>query len=528
MRNQQGFATLGVALVVLALVSFNSFMSIKGSVLEQQSSNNAYQSEKSFQHAELGLNKVKTNINQYLIANPSVKDLSAIPTNQTTLNVPDVYSTAVVGNQLISTGYVNGIGLRKITQILQVNAGSDGAAALNALGYVSLGGSTSATNVKAGGEISGNVPTQNYAHTNEFKIVLLDHNGQVFKDSLNNIVYRNMTSDEYFLYYFSGLCPIAKAAYDGGDLTKAKDCQTEAKATIAAEPNGYICESDCSSQAEDDKITTAYNAGKRVFWLESGGIDHKLSMGTENDPVLIFVMNIPDASKAAKINANSTIYGILYVDVLDTQTTIGCSCSVDAQVTALVTKKTYINDLTKPIYTLVSTGGTQCNTNSGCIDSIGTIIPKKSRYVTTYQQKESGSTTAPEYGSYSNFALNIPSPSVCSVNACQVAISTASLTCSGGSQVGDTGKCSFLATAVSGTNNTEVQIEITGTWDAGGTGHSIIQGAVITSGNYNGTGNAAYIQNSTAITNIVFGGIGGTGFTVQAATLSSGAWSDMN
>ena len=173
-------------------------------------------------------------------------------------------------------------------------------------------------------------------------------------------------------------------------------------------------------------------------------------------------------------------------------------------------------------------GGTKCSTHTGCADSTGTIIPFNSRYIITYKQKESGSSSSPKYGNFSNVGLNNPSPSVCTINACQQALPTANMTCSGGSIVGDSGKCSFVATAISGSNNTAVQIEITGTWNSSGSGHSVVEGAVITSGNYEGTGNAAYIRNSTAITNIIFGGIGGNGFTTKAPTMSVSAWSDMN
>lgn len=529
MKKQDGFATMGVAVMVLALVSLNAFVGIKGSVLEQQSSNNAYYAEKAFQHAELGLSQVRKNINEYLATNTSVKNLSEIPRNLIVISSANVYSTTLNGNRVESTGYVNGIGLRKSAYLLEVTAGSGGAAALNVLGSISLGGSTSTTSAKAGGEITGNVPSQSYSYSNEFKVALLDHNNRVLTDSSGNIVYRSMTSDEYFMYYFGGLCPVAKEAYNNGDLTKAADCKAEAKASVAANPKGYICDAvDCSTREEDDKITDAYNAGKRIFWLDQGGIDHSTSMGTEADPVLIFVMNIPDASKSAKINAGSTIYGVLYVDVLDTKTVIGCSCSADAVITGFNEQVSYVDDLTKPIYTVVSSGGTKCSANEGCMDSLGNIIPKNSRYVTTYQQKASSSTTVAVYGDFTNLSLNIPSPAMCTVQACEVVVANASKTCSGGSVVGDTGKCSFVGTAVSGTNNTAVQIEVTGTWTAGGTGNSNVQGAVITSGSYEGTGNAAYIQNSTAITNIVLEGIGGTGFTIQPATLSLTAWSDMN
>lgn len=529
MRNQRGFVTLGVTLMMLTLVSFNSFISMKGSLLKQQSSNNIYYAEQSFQHAELGINRVKSNINQYLIEHPDITQLSDIPSNQTNLSSPNNYTTSLSGNKLVSTGYNDGIGFRKITQIVQLTVGSDGAAALNSLGTINLGGSTSATSAKAGGAITGNVPDKSYANSNEFKVALLDHNNNILKDSQSNIIYRSMTSDEYFLYFFGGLCPIAKARYDDGDITAAADCIPEAKLTVTSNPKGYICNAaDCSTKVEDDKITNAYNLGKRIFWLENGGIDHKVSMGTEQDPVLIFIMNIPDASKAAKINAESTIAGILYVDVMDSQTTINCSCLADAVITSLESNTHYEDDLSKPIYTLVSTGGIKCTSNSGCADSKGTIIPKNSRYVTTYQQKLSTSTTSPVYGNYSNITLNTPAPSVCTINSCEQAIATSPKSCSGGVAINDVGKCSFISTAVSGSNNIPVQIEMTGTWNSSGSGHSIIQGAVITSGNYDGTGNAAYIKNSNAISNTILGGIGGHGFISQPPTLSVSGWSDMN
>lgn len=529
MNNQQGYVTLGVTLMMLVLVSLNSFMGVKGSILNQRSSNNAYYSEKAFQHAELGLNKVKANISQYLINNHSITRLSDIPLNLVNLSLANTYSTTLNGNQLVSTGYVNGVGLRKITQILTIETGADGAAALNALGFINLGGSTSATSIKAGGGITGNVPAQAFANSIEYKVAILDHSNKIIKDSLGNIIFRSMTSDEYFMYYFGGLCPNAQASYNDGDITKAVDCIPEAKNTVAANSKGYICDAaDCSTKAEDDKISAAYLAGKRIFWLQNGGIDHKTSMGTEADPVLIFVMNIPDASKAAKINAQSTIMGVLYVDVLDSQININCSCSADAKITDMIVEARYEDDLTKPIYTQVSTGGTKCSTRSGCADSKGTLIPFNARYVVTYQQKPSGSSSKPVYGDFSNIGLNNLSPPACTLNSCQQGLSNANTTCTGGSAIGDNGRCSFVTMAVSGSNNIPVQIEITGTWDSSGSGRSVIEGAVLTSGNYQGTGNATYIKNSAVITNIIFGNFSGNGFVTKPPIMSASAWSDMN
>ena len=126
MKNHKGFATLGTALMLLTLISLNTFISTKGSVLEQQSSNNAYYAEQSFQHAEMGITQVKSNITQYLAANSSVKTLADIPSAQTTITLANVYSTSINGNRIISTGYVNGVGMRRVSQLFELTSGSGG------------------------------------------------------------------------------------------------------------------------------------------------------------------------------------------------------------------------------------------------------------------------------------------------------------------------------------------------------------------------------------------------------------------
>ena len=120
------------------------------------------------------------------------------------------------------------------------------------------------------------------------------------------------------MYYFNGLCPDAYAAKN------ANLCKAEVMAGVKANPRGFYCDSACDGKTQDDAMNTAYENGARTFWLNDGGINHKQSIGTTADPVLIFVMNITDGSKAAQINANTTITGVLYVDV-DYSTT-QCSC----------------------------------------------------------------------------------------------------------------------------------------------------------------------------------------------------------
>ena len=475
-KKQRGFATLSVSLIILVLISLNVFIGAKGSVIEQKSANNQYRTEEAFQNAEAGVAQVIKSLMAAIAASPQVT-----PTNTAITSVDGRYTAAynAANTTIVSRGAGSGDATRTVTQRMKVIAGgAGGAAALNALGGVDLGGSTSATSVKAGGKVTGNMAGG--GNSSEFKVNLLDHNNNILMvDGM--AVQRSMTTDEYFMYWFSGLCPIAKVA------SNAAGCKEEARTTVSVGVGKYYyCGAiDCSIKGEDDKISKAYSEGKRIFWLNSGGMDHKVDMGTAADPVLIFIMNIADGSKAAKINAGSTIYGVVYIDIADQQTTTTCSC--------------------KAIKIVTSTS----------------LI---------------GSTIIPVWGNIS-YALNITTPAqapACTVSACEAtAIKCTPADLIRATSVGTVSTCSYTATAVSGSNNTPVQIEVTGVWAAGGTGNSTIFGAAITSGSYEGTGNASYIQNSTAITNSVLGGlgaIGGSGFnsTPVSIAVDPRGWTDAN
>ena len=456
-------------------MSLNVFIGAKGSVLEQKTANNQYRTEEAFQNAEAGIAQVIKSLIAAVAVAPQVTPQN-IALASADGKFTAVYNAA--SYTITSTGTGSGEATRTVTQRMKViSGGAGGAAALNALGSVNLGGSTSATSVKAGGTVTGSMTTG--SDSSEFKVNLLDHNNNILMvDGL--AVQRSMTTDEYFMYFFSGLCPIAKAAGN------AAGCKEEARTTVAVGTGKYYyCGAiDCSSNAEDDKISAAYTAGKRVFWLNSGGMDHKVDMGTAADPVLIFIMNIADGSTAAKINANSTIYGVVYIDIADQRTTTTCSCKASKIVTST---------------SLIS------------------------------------STITPVWGGIS-YALNITTPAqppACTVSACEAAaIKCTPVNPSTATIVGAVSTCSYTATAVSGSNNTPVQIEVTGDWAAGGTGNSTIYGAAITSGNYKGTGNASYIQDSQSITNSVFGGlgaIGGVGFSSPLSiVIDPSGWNDSN
>lgn len=564
MKKQKGMVTLLSSLILIILITLLVFWGARGSIIEQQSANNSYLTQVAFQNAEQGRVLFFSNMNNYLTANPTTEfDAALSSAQQTTNNAAGgkftvAYQIAAdnVTATLTSTGNSIGGTTRKVSQRLTFTAGSGiGPAALVSLGNITLGGSTTASSATAGGTIVGNVgtsgsPSTATSNSNEFKVQLLDHAGNVLRDSAGNPVTRGMTTDEYFIYYFGGFCPVAKAAY-ATDISRAVDCKPEAKASVAANPKGYICASNCGSKTEDDKIKTAYDAGKRIFWLSSGGIDHKYDMGTEVDPVLIFVMGMASGSNGVKINANSTIFGVLYVDIADTRLNIGCSCNAQDTVTAVTsspryvqvddtTKPIYGDDTSKPIFTAVSTGGVKCNTNGGCTDSQGHTIPKNGRYTVTYQQKITGyQQMTIQQGTYTSaatwssivYGLNASQPAACTVAACSASSSkcTPPNTLLPTTAVGDQSICSYSVPAVSGTSDVPVEVEVLGDWNAGGSGNATFQGSVISSGNINVTGNATYLQNSTVVTNQIFGQGGGTGFTPKPPTLAvaQNSWSDM-
>ena len=489
MKKQKGFVVLLSSVILMLILSLGAFIGAKGSILEQQTANAMYRTEEAFQYAEAGMREMLVLLKL---------DPSKATTNQSiTVGKYTVAYNATTAT-ITSVGTGSGNATRTVTQRILITPGSGGGpAALTALGNIKLGGSASATDIKAGGKFENDHDHDDHdddeyttssdkeedmsiqENAQEFKIALLDHNNNVLKDGSGNTITRSMTTDEYFMYFFSGLCPISKAE------NKSKNCKAEAKDTVAANTaKGYICDADCGSKTEENKIISAYNSGKRIFWLNSGGIYHSTTMGSETDPVLIFVMNIPDESKMVKINANSTIFGILYVDVSSLQTTLTCSCKVQATVSSIAGTKA------KPIY--------------------------------TWSKKET------------TIKLNSDQHPICTENLCTDSYNKDPIfSCSTkASNINkDTeGTCSFPAVAVSGSESAPVQIEVVGTWDGSGSGSAVVQGAAITSGNYESVGGISFIKNSTAITKAVLNGIGGTAFqsTPPTVSVAPNGWSDLN
>lgn len=453
MNNQKGMVTLLTSVVLTVIITLLVFWGARGSIIEQQSANNAYMTQIAFQNAEQGRALLYSNINEH-IKNDETSTFSAAlssaknSTNHTVgahFSVSYLIDSDGVTATLYSTGISQGGATRKVSQRINFIPGRGiGPAALVSLGNINLGGSTTASSAIAGGTITGNIGSGSSSsampNSDEFDVALLDHSGNQLLNSYGNPVSRNMTTDEYFMYYFGSFCPNARRAY-ATDITKAADCKIEAKESVKNNKHGYVCPGDCSSKNEDKNISNAYDAGRRIFWLSGGGIDHKKDIGTKDEPVLIFVMGIGSGSKAAKINANSTIHGVLYIDVEERSGYVQCGCKGMSSVESINGSGATLSPVS---YQLEPNQDAMC-TLAACMASTNKCIP-------------------------SNFGFTA-------------------------TNVGDVVECPFSANAVAGVNDIPVEVEILGDWDAGGSGKATFYGSVISSGNIKVTGNASYIEN---------------------------------
>ena len=473
MKNQKGYVTLTTCLILVILIIINVFIGSKSSVIAQKSINNKYHSEVAFQNAEEGARYVMA----ALVATPALAsaDYNATPTPVVTATgryTANYIYNGGVNPYITSTGYDSGNAQRTISQYITYTPGTSGPVstpitdALTALGNATIGGNASISSIKAGGVVTTTGSARVSATTtSQFKVALLDGNGNELLDSTGHVVYRNMTTDEYFMSYFGNLCPTALS------VGNAAGCKAEAETKVASMSTGYVCYSSCTNA----NLLAQYNAGKRIMWLQEGGmkINANVTLGSTIDPVLILVMN----SGTVQINGTSTIYGVVFVDVPDQVTYNTCSCTA----TDFAFTNTYVTNLWSTINQTWST---------------------------------------PEY----SLTSNANNSSACTVNACLVSenkctpanlVTTRSIE---GTKV--TSSCSYAATLVSGTNNTPVEIDVLGTWDNSGGGHALIQGAAVTSGNFSTTGGIDLVKSSGVIS--VF-----ETSSASVATKSNG-WSDMH
>lgn len=497
MQQQQGFTTLLVSLILVFLVTLNVVIGSKSANLEVRTANNLYRTEAAFENAEQGVRSMWTQLNATLAANPSAAlgntklTDGAYTANFCASASSDCAATSTLPFPFIkSTGVDPSGATRTISQRVSYNytAGKPPIIstpvtdALTALGNIAVGGNASVTSAKSGGSVttsgSGSVSSTS---TSDFyqKTIVNGVETYLYAANGNKIKW---TTDEFFMHYFGGLCPTTVSNYDLlrslSDTTsvelaqQAGYCKAEVKASIAARSDGYICSSSCANA----DLSAAYSSGKRLMWLTAGGmkINANVVLGSSTDPVIIFVME----SGTVQINGTSKIYGVVYVDVPEISSTVtsvtgSASCSCTTSITYNKPAKIW----TDPIYTATPGYETQWCSNSACQNA-------------TAAQKCTPSKP-------------------------------------GGAKTGDKSTCTYSISVDTGdlasTGQTEVVIEVLGTWDNSGGGNALIEGAALTSGNYSTTGGIEIVK-STGIINKWEAGTPGT----NTLTTSSRGWSDMN
>lgn len=494
MKQQQGFTTLIVSLILVFLVTLNVVIGSKSANLEVKTANNLYRTEAAFENAEQGVRSMWTQLNATLAANPSTalsntKLAGSVYTvNFCTSASSDCAATSTLPFPFIkSTGVDPSGATRTISQRVSYNytAGKPPVMstpvtdALTALGNISVGGNASVTSAKSGGSIttsgSGSVSSTS---TSDFYQKTLVNGVETYLYAADGSKIK-WTSDEFFMHYFGGLCPTTVANYDflrslssttSVELAQqAGYCKAEVKASVTARSDGYICATACTNA----DLGAAYNSGKRLMWLTDGGmkINANVVIGSPTDPVIIFVME----SGTVQINGTSKIYGVVYVDVPEISATITnitgtetCSCKASV---------TYSNKSgwTNPVYTVNT--ATQWCTDTAC--------------------------------------KNASSSDKCTISK------------PGSPKNNDTATCNYSTVVSQGTysttGQTQVVIEVLGTWDNSGGGNALIEGAALTSGNYSTTGGIDIVKD-TGIINKWEAGTPGT----NTLTTSSSGWSDMN
>lgn len=494
MKKQQGFATLLCSLILIFIVTLNVFIGAKASVLEQKTANNLYRAEEAFENAENG---VRVMVSQ-LKANPSQAKADIPPVVTGSYTVSYAYNAGV--NPIItSIGNGSGNASRTITQFVIYTPGNPGQIstpindALTALGTISVSGSVDISSVKAGGQVStsgsatigglqaSSTNTSITQNASQFKIALLDSNNNVLKDANGNVIYRNMTVDEYFMLYFGTLCPTAVAA------NNPPACSAEAKVTISNSSTGYVCNESCNNA----DLAAQYALGKRIMWLEQSGmkINSNVVLGSPSDPVLILVMN----SGSVQINGTSKIYGVVYVDVPDQLSEMTCSCSATYKVASVTNSGT---DLLSAVFSNPITSSVAVNAGiqpAACTVNVCQAGLSLSQNITSYPASGNGKDAVP-------------------AGPCTPTTSS--------TKVNDQGTCSYAALVTTGSNKTPVQIDVLGTWDNSGGGNALIEGAAITSGNFVGQGGINLVKNSGIVTKFESSPAG-------VAPKSNG-WSDMN
>lgn len=524
-NNQQGFAVLAVSLIMLFIITVNVFMGAKSTIIEQQTSTNNYAHEIAVNNAEAGIAAMVNQLLSGVVAPPGIIGNDASNRQIYSVTYASPYITSI-GNGVSGSSTIQRAVVQRVRPS-RPGALANAPAALNTLGNVLMGGSYTATSINAGGVVTGKRENVGAITENSStpRISVTTSDGTILLSSSGNPITRLMNPDEYFMYFFGPT--FCNQAYANDD---ASQCTTEAKLFIANSQKGLICEINCGPT-----FLTQYNAGKRYFWVTNGlninnssGISQTTPLGSEADPVYIFIMDNSQLS----FNGNSLINGVIYVHT--PATTYSCTCQAKTSVSSFLNTVIPVNDTTKdPLtwnYSRFATNGVGRVTGSGksqtttyaniCYPSAGptcatplsdgyghsttvltnggAYLPDPSTVLATYPLAiaKAASWSLP---SYALSGLSNPSqctPSSCSdaSNACQPLNAQSFLT-----KVGDTSTCNYqtvatqVVTSITGAIG-DVVIQVLNDSSFTGTGSSQVRGALITSGNISSTnGNGSVV-----------------------------------
>ena len=534
-KSQKGFAVLAVSLIMLFLITTNVFMGTRGSIIEQQTSTNSYAYEIALNNAEAGIAAMLKQLINGVASPPAIVG--------TDVNSKQIYKVTYISPYITSVG--NGVGGSSSIQravIQRVKPAQPGVltnapAAINTLGNVNMGGSYTATSVNSGGTVGGKRENAGLITENSaiFQVNITSSDGTILLGGSGKPLTRLMNPDEMFMFFFgSTFCHQAFL------VKNASQCISESKGFITNSSKGVICDAGCGPA-----FLTQYNLGKRFFWVTNGltinnssGISQTSPLGSEADPVYIFIMDNSQLS----FNGNSLINGVIYV--YTPATTYSCTCQASDSVSSFSTSLIPVNDTTKAPLTwsyfsfnqsglatvsgngsnkvttyaniCYPTSGSTCSTalsdsngHSNTVQTIsGAYLPDPSTVVTTYPQ--SSATTA-LWGSISYKLYGLNNPSQCTASSC----STASNVCqppnvqSISTKVGDISSCNYQTPAInvvtgnSGVSG-DVVIQVLNDSSFTGTGNSQVRGALITSGNISSTnGNGSVVSPSGGNSNLV-------------------------
>lgn len=536
-KRQQGFAVLAVSLIMMFIITINVFMGAKGSIVEQQTSANNYAYDTALNNAEAGIAAMFKQLANGVAAPTAITGLDSFS--------KQIYKVTFVSPYITSIGSgVAGASTIQRAVVQRVKLGTPGVltnapSAINTLGNVAMGGSYSTTSINSGGIVTGMRKNAGVITENSltFQVNVTLDSGTVLLNSSGNPITRLMSPDELFMFFFgSTFCAQAYAS------NKPGQCLAEANTFVANSPKGVVCSANCGPA-----FLTQYQAGKRYFWVTNGldinnssGISQTTPLGSDADPVIIFIMDNSQLS----FNGNSLINGVIYVHT--PATTYSCTCRATDSVASFSSTLVSVSDTAKTPLTwsysrFVTNGaatvtgngnnqattyanicnaavGSTCSTvlsdgnghSNTVVTSHGGFLPDPSTVVATYPQTTILTNTA-LWGSASYALYGSSNPSQCTASAC----SMASTVCQPPNvqslltKVGDTSSCNFQTPAVNVVTSStgvsgDVVIQVLNDSSFTGTGTSQVRGALITSGNISSTnGNGSVVAPSGGSSTLV-------------------------